>query len=201
MTTTAIQRRITEQDFIEVSAHEGIGIAELKTIMEVEVGKRSGHLDDGRPRILFEGHKFYKNLPNRIFSEEVAAWHPTICHKEWTKEHYRGGEAEWERMATAIQIDREAALKSASWGAFQILGENHKAAGFEKVQDFVNAMYKSERHHLIAVCKFIKSWPKMAQALRRHDWKLFARCYNGPGFSANKYDLKLAVAYAKHLKV
>jgi hypothetical protein len=192
--------RIQETDFESVSEAEGIDIALLKTIMQVE-SNGSGHLPapDNRPKILFEGHLFYKNLS----PAQAAKWsveRPDLCHKSWTKTHYKGGAKEWERLASAVSIDREAALKSASWGAFQILGQNHKACGFDTVQSFVNAMFKEERHHLQAVCKFIKAHPTMYRALLRQDWKEFARRYNGPGYSKNSYDLLLAKAYAKFSK-
>jgi hypothetical protein len=192
--------RIQEPDFVSVSESEGIDIALLKTIMQVE-SNGSGHLPapDNRPKILFEGHLFYKNLP----ADKVAKWskeRPDLCHKSWTKANYKGGAKEWERLASAVSIDREAALKSASWGAFQILGQNHKACGFDTVQAFVNAMFKEERHHLQAVCKFIKAHPAMYRALLRQDWKEFARRYNGPGFASHNYHGRLADAFATFSK-
>lgn len=189
--------KITEKDYQEVSRQEGIGVAELKTIMAVE-SRGAGHLPDGRPKVLFEGHKFYAHLRhNTALRQQVCRERPDICHARYTNKYYRGGAAEWERLAAAIAYDREAALKSASWGAFQILGENHRAAGFATVQEFVNAMYRSEREHLVAVCRFIKSWPKQYKALLNHDWETFARCYNGPAYKTNGYDRKLREAYAR----
>jgi hypothetical protein len=37
-----------------------------------------------------------------------------------------------------------------------------------------------------------------ADALRQRDWAAFARGYNGPGYRANRYDAKLAQAFARH---
>jgi hypothetical protein len=51
----------------------------------------------------------------------------------------------------------------------------------------------------MAFCGFIKS-NKLDTHLRKHDWARFARGYNGPGYAENKYDEKLARAYAKHSK-
>jgi hypothetical protein len=192
--------RIQEADFESVSTSEGIDIALLKTIMQVE-SNGSGHLaaPDNRPKILFEGHLFYKNLP----ADKAAKWskeRPDLCHKSWTKTHYKGGAKEWDRLASAVSIDREAALKSASWGAFQILGQNYKACGFDTVQAFVNAMFGPEKLHLLAVCKFIKANKTMYAALLRQDWKEFARRYNGPGFATHNYHGRLADTFAKFSK-
>src|SRR5690606_7984441 len=38
----------------------------------------------------------------------------------------------------------------------------------------------------------------LLQPLRRKDWARFARLYNGPGYAQNRYDEKLAQAYARH---
>jgi hypothetical protein len=35
-------------------------------------------------------------------------------------------------------------------------------------------------------------------ALRRHDWKAFAHGYNGPAYSRNGYDTRIAAAYKRH---
>jgi len=98
-----------------------------------------------------------------------------------------GGAHQYERLAAAIQLDRTAALQSASWGLGQIMGENSKVAGFAKVEDMVTSMVASEDNQLRAMAAFIKA-SGMDQSLRRHDWAGFARRYNGPNFAANNYD-------------
>jgi len=44
----------------------------------------------------------------------------------------------------------------------------------------------------------IKLDNKQKKELRAKNWAKFAQGYNGSQFAANKYDLKLANAYAKH---
>lgn len=192
--------RITEQDYAEVSLQGKIGIAELKTIMAVE-SAGVGHLAGGRPKILFEGHKFYGHLAKKPeVRKKAIVERPDLCYPSWTDKFYKGGAAEWIRLNAAIKYDREAALKSASWGAFQIMGEHYAICGYSSVQDFVNAMFKSERYHLEAVCNFIKGSKIMLKALQAHDWASFALLYNGKLYKKNQYDVKLAAAYAKYSK-
>ncbi|MBA9078343.1 N-acetylmuramidase family protein [Rufibacter quisquiliarum] len=187
-------------DYRLVSEQEGIGVAELRTIKQVE-SNGNGHLADGRPKILFEGHKFYLHLSKLPeVRKKAAKERPDLCFPKWSRAHYKGGVAEWDRLDAAIKYNREAALKSASWGAFQIMGEHYAVCGFSTVQEFVNSMFKEERYHLEAVCNFIKANPKMYRALLAHDWATFARLYNGAGYKANKYDEKLAAAFAKFSK-
>ena len=101
----------------------------------------------------------------------------------------------------AALIDRDCALQSASWGLFQIMGFHWKALGYAHLQDFINAMYRSEAGQLDAFVRFIKINPAIHKALKAHDWASFAKGYNGPAYKINQYDTKLAAAYAAAAKV
>ncbi|OOV89142.1 hypothetical protein MF4836_34345 [Pseudomonas sp. MF4836] len=43
------------------------------------------------------------------------------------------GRPQYERLITAYRLDEEAALQACSWGKFQIMGFNYRAAGFDSV--------------------------------------------------------------------
>jgi hypothetical protein len=178
-------------DYLAAANRLRCDVAAVKAVCEVEAPK-GGFFPDGTPATLFEGHKFHAFTDGR-FSET----HPEISYESWTREHYGTWQREKERLAEAIKLDREAALKSASWGKFQIMGFNHKAAGFPQLQDFVNAMHESEGAQLQAFVNFVLH-EKLDDELRELRWADFARKYNGPGYRANKYDTKLAAAYASH---
>ena len=101
-----------------------------------------------------------------------------------------------------MEIHEAAALKSASWGLFQIMGFNHAVCGFETVHAFASAMYESERRHLLAFCSYVIltafDGKTLVQYLREKNWAGFARGYNGPGYKVNGYDVKLAAAYKRY---
>src|SRR5690606_37102732 len=92
------------------------------------------------------------------------------------------------------------ALFSCSWGLAQVMGFNHKLAGYPSVEAMVFAFMADEENHLQAAVSFIKS-SKLDDELRRHDWVGFARGYNGKNFHINQYDEKLAEAYAKWSRI
>lgn len=94
-------------------------------------------------------------------------------------------------------LDEPAALKSASWGLFQILGENHAAVGHATVQAFVDAMMLRRSEHLKAFAHFVAANPTMKKAIRDKDWAVFARAYNGPGHATNDYDGRMPRAYER----
>lgn len=169
--------------------------AALKAVQMVETGGRGGFLEPGKPLILFEGHVFWKQLAARgIDPEAHCAANGDILYRAWTKVHYRGGLAEYDRLERARSIDREAADASASWGMFQIMGFNFKACGEDSVADFVRKMCDSELQQLALSAAFIRN-AGMLPALQNKDWADFARRYNGPEYAKNRYDVKLEKAY------
>lgn len=182
------------QDFEDAAVHLGCDIASVRAVCEVESGK-SGFNPDGSVKTLFEGHYFYRYTKGAYSSTD-----PDLSYPSWTKVHYgRTWQAEQSRLARATVLDREAALKSASWGKFQIMGFNYQLAGFDSVEAFVAAMQRDERSQLLAFVEFVKnSTPVMLESLRTRNWAGFARAYNGPGYAVNAYDTKLASAYAKY---
>ena len=183
---------LTEQDYKEAADLVGCEIAAIKAVTKVE-SNGNGFLDDGRPKILFEAHIFSR-LTNRMYD----ATYPKISSKEWNRSLYYGGAREHDRLEVACKLNREAGLKSASWGLFQIMGFNHSQCGFSTIQSFINAMYDSERQHLLAFCRFVKH-KNLDQYLRNKQWAEFAFCYNGSSYALNQYDRKLEKAYNEAL--
>lgn len=174
-------------DFERAATRLQCSVAAVQAVAKVE-SNGSGYLRDGRPKILFERHwfsKFTKGHHNRTHSD--------ISWPKWGG--YKGGEREYDRLKKAIALDREAGLKSASWGAFQIMGFNHKAVGFGDVESFVAAMVEGSGRQLDAFVAFIKH-KKIDDELRRLDWHGFARVYNGPKYAEHDYHGRMARAYA-----
>jgi hypothetical protein len=190
--------RLTKQDFVDAALEIGVEPAALRAVADVESGGR-GFLPDGRPKILFEGHVFWRELQKRgIDPVPLAVQHPTIVYKTWTRQHYFGGAKEYVRYETAKAINAEAAIASTSWGVFQMMGFNYSACGFIGITEFLWAHKESEREHLLAVSKWMRH-NGLAKRLQAKDWEGFARGYNGPGYKQNRYDEKLATAYAKRV--
>lgn len=183
-------------DIKKAAALIGVDPCAVKAVVEVESGG-SGLLPDGRPKILFEGHVFWKELKKRgIDPAPLAPEYPNAIYPKWDKTQYKGGSAEYERLNTAALVNKDAALCSASWGLFQIMGFNHLACGFDTVQAFVDAQKESEARQLQSFCAFMRS-KGLVPFLTCQDWAGFARRYNGPGYANNQYDIKIQKAYAQ----
>jgi N-acetylmuramidase-like protein/putative peptidoglycan binding protein len=164
----------------------GVGAAEIWTVVAVET-RGCGFLADRRPRILFERHIFHQrtngahDTSNPALSSALAGG-------------YLGGEEEYDRLHEAMKLDRDAALKSTSWGLGQVMGFNSMLAGYVSVDLMVKDMVDREDAQLTAMANFLKA-RRLDAALASHDWTQFAKGYNGAEFKRNQYDTRLASAY------
>jgi hypothetical protein len=167
--------------------------AVLRAVAEVE-SSGSGFLapPSEQPKVLFEGHAFHRLTQGRF-----DASHPTVSYPKWSKAHYAASaSAEWKRLDRACELDRTAALQSASWGAFQIMGFNYGLCGFSDVEAFVAAQKTCADEQLESFARFIAR-DLFLSALRARKWAAFAAAYNGPAYAKNHYDKKLAAAYVR----
>ncbi len=92
-----------------------------------------------------------------------------------------------------MALDREAALCSASWGKYQIMGSNFAEAGYDTVEAFVADMVHSEAYQLDAFVAFLQN-TGIDKHLIAKDWAAFARGYNGPG-QVDAYAARIKEAY------
>lgn len=190
-----LQRALTDADFARAAKELNVEPAAIRAVAEVEAAGE-GFLRDGRPAILYEAHVFHKETSGKHAHAKDRRG-VALSSPSWNQKLYGAtGAAQHDRYEDARKLDPDAANKACSWGAFQILGQNHKVCGFDTSQEFVDAMWSGASAHLDAFVKFIKA-NKLDAALRAEDWKTFARVYNGPGYAQNAYDKKMASAYAR----
>lgn len=192
-----------------VAERLGLPLATVLAINEVE-SQGEGFLANGKPKILFERHIMHRQLGKprgpdddpavlKHHADELASQQPSIVNR--APGGYAGGAAEHTRLAMASLIDETAALESASWGAFQIMGYHWQRLGYDSVQAFTAAMAKSEAEQFEAFARFIETDPNLLKALKARKWADFAKDYNGPDYKRNLYDAKLAEAYDRHSAV
>ena len=186
------KRGLSDVDYVNAAAALGVETAAIQAVAEVETAGAAFD-EDGRPRILFERHYFHRLTGGRYVKE-----HARISNKHGGG--YGKFSSQYSKLEEACRLDPDAALRSASWGRFQIMGENFRAAGFDSASDFVLAHVHAESEHLKAFVKFVSSHNGMVRALAEKRWADFARAYNGKGYRLNDYDTKMAKAYARLAK-
>lgn len=187
-------KRIDDVDLPKLGKQIGVGEDELHAFIEAET-RGSGFDAQGRPRILFERHKFYKYVQ---ISKREAAMAAGLASP--TPGGYGRESDQYPKLERAMKLDERAALLSCSWGLAQVMGFNHGLAGYPTVESMVQAFMDDEEAHLQAAVNFIRS-ANLDDELRRHDWAGFAKGYNGSNYRINRYDEKLAVAYAKWSRI
>lgn len=166
----------------------GVGEDELHAVIDVET-PGNGFDEKGRPRMLFEPHIFYRELAGE---ERQRAIEAGLAYPKWKRSYPKDS---YPRLQRAMEINREAAFRSASWGIGQVMGFNHKLADYPTAEAMVIDFVDSENAQLQGMVNFIRN-AGLADELQRHDWAGFARGYNGAGYKNNDYDTKLAKRFA-----
>lgn len=205
-------KKLTDSQIREIANENGLEYGVIKAIHKVE-SNGAGFLADGEPKILFERHIFYRELTKLGYitlANQMSQIDPSLCHKSPTP---KGKYGDTNQQHTRLQnsqdlllkarpdadknlqaVIRECALKACSWGLGQIMGFNHKLAGFDSLQAFINAMYDSEKAQLQAMINFLKS-VGLEKAMKNKDWRAIAKAYNGVAYAKFDYHNKLARAY------
>ncbi len=181
-------RPLSDSGMVQICDTLGVDAARVWAVLSVET-RGFGFLDNRKPRILFERHIFHR-LTDGVHDSVDAG----ISSK--SPGGYVGGAAEYARLESAMKLDQEAALKSASWGIGQVMGFNYKVAGFDGIETMIAAMVADEDNQMLAMANFIRG-NDLAGAMQDANWEAFARGYNGPAFRKNDYDTRLAAAHAR----
>lgn len=201
--TEHTDKLLSEQDLIDFSLKYGLELAAVKAVNEIESSGK-GFLLDGRPKILFEGHVFWKQLKNRGVNPVVFVndYTKNVLFENANRQYYVGGSQEYSRLEKAAGMSdlpafHDAAYAAASWGAFQIMGYHFEALGYPSVDAFVSTMYEHEREHLAAFGLFLQV-NNLLTHLKNKNWDQFAKGYNGPSYAQHGYHTKLKKAYEKY---
>ncbi len=185
--------KLVEADFIAAATDLDVEVAAVHAVAEVESGGRTGFDAQKRPKILFEIHHFREHTNQRYDQT-----HPQLSAPYSAKKTRRASYArdQWVVIREAFALDKAAAVKSASWGMFQVLGSNAFDCGWTTLQQFVTDMFLSEGQHMRAFLGFCRA-NGLVGYLKRRQWASFAAAYNGPSYADNAYDTKMAAAYAR----
>lgn len=168
--------------------------AAIAAVVEVE-SRGSSLMPDGRIKILFEPHIFYRICVKKGIKINIS----DIAYPVWGMEPYGNAVHQYDKLERAKQIYEEAALMSCSWGMFQIMGFNFGHCKCSDVFDFVERIKAGPESEIDLFSKLIIAM-KIDDELRQKNWAGFAKSYNGPGYKKNQYDIKLQKAYNKWKK-
>ena len=188
-------RKLVLADFQNAARELKCEVAAVRAVAEVESGGRTGFDTQKRPKILFEIHLFQKHTNGRFNKS-----HPHLS-SSYGSPNRRASYAkdQWKVINEAFALDASAAVKSASWGMFQVLGQNYKMVGWKSLRQFVTDMFASEAQHMRAFLGYCRA-ANLVRHLRTKSWASFAAGYNGPDYASNAYHIKMADAYRRYSK-
>jgi len=188
-------------EVVRAAEDNGIEPAALLAVVEIESSGAPFEQDNETPRFLFERHVFYRELKHRAPARLTRAVAEGLANETWQRNtQYKDQGSSSGRLALlarARAVDEECANRSCSWGLGQTMGFLAEELGFASA----NAMLA----HMIAggtavqldlMIREIRR-KNILSALNQHDWERFALRYNGSGYRQNRYDTRLASAYAR----
>lgn len=178
---------VTVQQIADFAARLGCTVKQLMAVACVESGG-SGFDLAGRPKILFERHKFHRFTGGRwsvcAFSNPAGGGY---------------GENSWDKLALAVATGAvDAAFMACSWGKFQVLGEWWDDLGYASPFAMAMATVGSEAAHYEMLCRYLEHFHLQdelaALSTDPATCRPFAAAYNGAGYKKFAYDAKLAGA-------
>lgn len=188
-------KKLSRADYADDAERLGVPVATLLGVVEVEAAG-SGFDARHRPKILFEPHIFWRELGPGAKRDEAERL--GLAYPKWGLRPYpRTSDDNYARLVAAMAIEGNSALRSASWGLPQIMGFNHKAAGFSDAKSMVLSFKDGENEQLFGFTSLIDEW-NLERALQQRDADAFALRYNGPAYKKNRYGDKLRAAWAKY---
>lgn len=155
--------------------------------------------NDGKTQT-FKTWRVYREKKDATLKKQIKTGKSLFNSGAITKEKDAYGMS-YKRLAKAYAINKEAALKSCSWGAFQIMGEHCGKMKYASATAFVKAMSRSEREHIRAFVLFCKHVnPKIIKDMKAKNFESIAKRYNGADYKLLGYDKKLQSSYDKWRK-
>lgn len=190
-----------DQTIMDVASQNQVDPIALLAVKKVEFADYPAFLEDGSPSIQFEGHIFYelynKKHPktNPINFEKK---HPGIYYPYWLKKYYLKGLEEYDRLNKAIDLDKEVAPLSTSWGFAKLLGLDHKLCGCDTIKEFIFKVGKDEESQVQLWINYLKN-KGLLELMEAHNWADLAIKYNGT-HQAKYYTTLFQVYYEKYSK-
>lgn len=174
--------------------------AALLAVAEVEsAGAAIWRTKDGpKPAIRFEGHYFYRRLKGAKLKQAIAQG--LASPKVGGVKNPNGYDARYALLERARKIDADAANESTSWGLGQVMGSHWEKLSYSSVQELVNDAMSGVDGQIEIMARYIKAFG-LVDELQARGWKSFAKQYNGPAYRMNRYDEKMATAYATYKKI
>ncbi|WP_223543368.1 N-acetylmuramidase domain-containing protein, partial [Pseudomonas sp. GL-B-12] len=191
---------VTKKHFELLANELGVEKEVLRAIALAETGDKVPFKEyrpgEKHALILYERHYMRRFLlADGMPSSEVDALsnaEPKIVHTYEASYSYGSLDDQYSRLKRAREINRAAAIKSCSWGKFQVMGEYYRHL-YESADDLEKAQNYCALQHLQYFKIFLTKEKNLIGPMKDKDWTLIAQKYNGK--SQIGYDTKIRSTY------
>ena len=184
----------------EAADKAGIERAALLALVEVEASGKPFEEDGRTPALLYERHIAWRMAAAVSKALQSAFALAGLAIPKWSRStQYKDQGTSAKRLALiakARAINEEVANRSASWGLGQTMGFLYKELGFASACDMVEHMTGNIAGQVDCLIGEVTR-AKLVAPLNAHQWAVVARGYNGAGYAANRYDVRLADAWKR----
>lgn len=199
---------VTDKHFESLAKDIGVEAKVFKAVAIVESGGRKSFLNvDGKQKakILYERHymyRFLKKLKTQQQLDDLKKNQPDLVHNVGTYKDknakYGSEEEQFGKLEKAKKIDNDSAIKSCSWGKFQVMGKyyNYLYGTPDEMEDAMNMCEVQHFAYFKVYLKDVTGAP-MIKAMKDKNWNKIAELYNGPDYPINKYHTKMKSQYEK----
>ena len=121
--------------------------------------------------------RYKKKFPGRQLPDWAArAYNKRPYNKTDNKPPYSGSD---KMFREAYSLDQRIALQSTSWGIAQVHAWSYKSLGYSSEHEMVNDLKNSPEAQMNSLINYVRTKPKLHNAMKRKDWWAIGHYYNG----------------------
>lgn len=147
-------------------------------------------------------YRFLKAFKTKEELENLKNSSPDLVHNVGTYKDpnaiYGTEKEQFKKIDEAKKIDNDSAIKSCSWGKFQVMGKYYNYL-YESPAEMEEAMNMCEVQHFAYFKVYLKDVVGSAiiTAMKNKNWAKIAELYNGPDYAVKKYHINMDKEYNK----
>ena len=185
---------------VDAAGKNGIEPAALVALAEVETSGNPFEQDGRTPSLLYERHVAWRQAAKISKKLQAAFAALGLAIPKWSRAtQYKDQGTSAKRLALIAKargVHEEVANQSASWGIGQTMGFLYRELGFSSACEMVDHLTGNLAGQIECMIRELKN-KHLIEPLNRHEWAVVARGYNGSGYAANRYDVRMADAHKR----
>lgn len=190
---------ILNEHYEKLAQELGVEKEVLQTVAKVESGYRGSFQRQysKHATILYEYNHMRKYLIEKGYSNvQIQEYIRTVPHlvNTYRAVPFGTNNEQLTKLEESKKIDFDSAIKSCSWGKFQVLGKTYNWL-YKTPKELEEAMNMCEIQQMAYFKEYLKNVNGMISAMKNKDWEKIAELYNGKNYKDWGYDTKMKDTY------